>query len=162
MGNEGFFGIEVAYGDGKAPMLSIAQAAGEAICVSADDFRDHFREWPALQGLLGRYSTVMLQMVAQSAACNRYHQVDQRMARSHYLIMEDSAGSEFQLTQEFMAAMLGTHRPSVTIAARRLSDAGLITYKRGNMHVLDRPGLEAAACECYRTIRARIERLSPD
>ena len=114
---------------------------------------------PGLQKLLLRYTMALLNQIAQSTSCNRVHEVQERCARwllqTHDRVDSDS----FLLTQEFLAQMLGVHRPTVTIAAAMLQKAGLIQYSRGRITVVDRKGLEAASCSCYRTIQDEYDRL---
>jgi CRP-like cAMP-binding protein len=106
-----------------------------------------------------RYIMALLNQVAQGASCNRLHEVQERCARWLLHTHDRVNGESFVLTQEFLSQMLGVHRPTVTIAARMLQQAGLIRYSRGQIEVIDRPGLEAAACPCYRLIIDQYARL---
>src|SRR6267143_51265 len=120
---------------------------------------DQVRELPDLRRLLHRYSEFVFETVAQSAACNRLHVIEQRCAR-WLLMSQDRVGRDsFDLTQEFLAEMLGVRRPGVTVAMGILEKAGLISHGRGNITVANRAGLEKASCECYRTIRVRQGKL---
>jgi CRP-like cAMP-binding protein len=113
----------------------------------------------ALYRVLHRYSEFVYETVAQSAACNRLHVIEQRCAR-WLLMSQDRVGRDtFDLTQEFLAEMLGVRRPGVTVSMGILEKAGLIAHARGNITVVDRAGLERAACECYQTIRCRQAKL---
>ncbi|HEX6840966.1 MAG TPA: helix-turn-helix domain-containing protein, partial [Stellaceae bacterium] len=114
---------------------------------------------PALNHLLLRYTLGLLNQVGQNAACNRAHPVDERCARWLLMTHDRVQENSFQLTQEFLAQMLGVRRPTVSIAAGMLAKAGLISYMRGRITILDRDGLEAAACECYRIISDEFARL---
>jgi CRP-like cAMP-binding protein len=106
-----------------------------------------------------RYVMAVLNQIAQGTSCNRLHQVQERCARWLLHTHDRVEGDSFSLTHEFMSQMLGVHRPTVTIAARMLQQAGLIRYTRGKIEVIDRPGLEAASCNCYRLIADQYERL---
>jgi CRP-like cAMP-binding protein len=105
------------------------------------------------------YGGVMFAFLAQSAACNRAHHVDERLARWLLMTHDQAGGDDFRITQEFLAQMLGVSRPSVAVSAAVLHRAGLISYRRGEMAITDRPGLESAACECYSVIRQQFDRL---
>jgi CRP-like cAMP-binding protein len=117
------------------------------------------RENASLQELLLRYAQLILSTASQTAACNRLHLLEQRCARWLLSARDRADADEFSLTQEFLAMMLGVRRPGVTVAAQSLQAAGLITYNHGTMTVLDRKGLEAASCECYRFIQNEFTRL---
>jgi CRP-like cAMP-binding protein len=106
-----------------------------------------------------RYTLALMNQMAQNAACNRTHAVEERCARWLLMTHDRVHEASFPLTQEFLAEMLGVRRPTVSLAAGMLAKAGLISYVRGQMTILDRPGLEAASCECYRSIAGEFERL---
>ena len=112
-----------------------------------------------MQDLLLRYTQAFIVQIAQTAACNKVHPLDGRLARWLLMTCDRAMGSELEMTHEFMALMLGTRRAGVTEAAGRLQDTGLIRYRRGRVTVLDRPGLEATACECYPVVKREFERL---
>jgi CRP-like cAMP-binding protein len=114
-----------------------------------------------LQGLLQRYTQALFSQIAQSSACNRLHTIDQRCARWLLQTHDRVSSDEFPLTQEFLAQMLGVQRSSVNGAAGALQERGVIRYSRGVITILDREGLEAAACECYRVIAGEFARLIP-
>jgi CRP-like cAMP-binding protein len=122
-------------------------------------FREHAEQIPILRTLLGYYTVSMLALVAQSAACNRMHPMVQRCARWLLTTHDRVDAAEFPMTHSFLSEMLGVRRPSVSVAAAALQEAGFITYHRGKVTVLDRLGLEAASCECYHLIRERFDRL---
>ena len=125
----------------------------------ADRFQEAIRRNGAFAAVIHRYTQGLFNQVAQTAACNRLHPIGERCAR-WLLMTHDRAGTErFPLTQEFMAQMLGVRRATVTVAAGMLQQAGLISYRRGVITVVDRAGLEAASCECYRVIRDEFDRL---
>ena len=113
-----------------------------------------------LYHLVRRYSQALLGLIMQSAACNGLHAVDQRCAR-WLLMAQDRVGDTINLTQEYLASMLGVRRPSVTEVARQLQSRDLIRYARGRITVLNRPGLEKLSCECYPVVRANFDRLVP-
>jgi CRP-like cAMP-binding protein len=159
VGREGMVGLPVFLGDGEVPGRAFAQIAGDALRMEADDFRAEARHPGPLQRLLLRYTQALLTQVAQSAACNRLHSVEERCARWLLQTQDRVRADQFPLTQEFMAQMLGVRRATVNVAAGILQKAGFITYTRGRITILDRPGLESASCECYAIIKADSTRL---
>lgn len=155
VGNDGFAGLAILNGLLVSRLLAIGQITGYSRRIAAEDFRQLVEECKDLRHLLHRYSQFMFETVSQSAACNRLHVIEQRCAR-WLLMSQDRVGRDrFDLTQEFLAEMLGVRRPGVTVAMGILEKAGLIAHGRGNITVVDRAGLEKAACECYATIRER-------
>ena len=135
------------------------QAPGTALRMDAAPLREDLERLPALRILLLRYALVHHGQVTLTAACNARHAIENRLAR-WLLIAHDRAGAdEFAMTHEFLSLMLGVRRPGVTIAAGMLQKAGLIHYARGRMAIADRPGLEAASCECYGIARRASDRL---
>lgn len=156
VGREGTTGVPPFLAMGDSNMALISQVPGEALRMATGDFRSELARTPSFAAIMGRYSGVMLALVAQSAACNRAHHVDERCARWLLMTHDQSASDNFPITQEFLAQMLGVSRPSVTLAAAALQSAGLISYHRGAMTIIDRPGLELASCECYALIRDRL------
>jgi CRP-like cAMP-binding protein len=158
-GHEGVVGIALFLGGDTTPNRSVVQVAGGAFRLRARILQDEFARGGPLQRLLLRYTQEFLTQISQNAVCNRLHAVEKRLCR-WLLLSHDRAQSEhLAMTQEFIANMLGARRESVTIAAARLQDAGLIHYSRGNITLLNRTGLEAAACECYRIVRDECDRL---
>lgn len=159
VGSDGFAGIAVFHQAPSSRLKGIGQITGESRRVSAADFRELTLSCEAFDKLLHRYSQFVFETVAQSAACNRLHVIEQRCAR-WLLMSQDRVGrNRFDLTQEFLAEMLGVRRPGVTVAMGILEKAGLIMHGRGNITVVDRTGLEKVTCECYRTIRDRQAKL---
>ena len=159
VGNDGFVGMAVFHGTVSSRLKAIGQISGEARRLTAHVFLELVRKHEDLNRLLHRYSQFVFETVSQSAACNRLHVIEQRCAR-WLLMSEDRVGrSKFDLTQEFLAEMLGVRRPGVTVAMGVLEKAGLISHGRGNITVVDRAGLEKVACECYKTIRVRQAQL---
>ncbi len=159
IGREGMVGLPLVTGVDTAFVEAFVQADGSAQRMQARAFRAALEEEPALRALLLRYLEAMTSQVSQTAACNGRHDLEQRLAR-WLLMAHDRAGTdEFQITQEFLALMLCVYRPSVSVVASTLQRAGMIRYGRGHMTVLDREALEAAACDCYRLVKRRFERL---
>jgi CRP-like cAMP-binding protein len=158
-GREGMVGVPLVLGIDTASNEAMVQGPGTALRMEAGAFRQALDEAPALRALLLRYTEAMHIQVSQTAACNGHHGLEQRLARWLLLAHDRTAGDELPLTQEFLALMLCVHRPSITVAARILQRANLIRYSAGNITVLDRSGLEAASCECYRAIKRQYRRL---
>jgi len=115
-----------------------------------------------MQRLLLRYTQALITQMAQTAVCNRHHSIDQQLCRWLLLSLDRLGSNELRMTQELIANMLGVRRPGVTEAAMKLQDAGLIRYSYGHIAVLDRPGLEKRACECYAVVKREFDRLLPD
>ena len=159
VGNKGMVGLPLVLGGDAMPSMCFCQVAGQATRIAAAPFKQLLETCPALQRLLLRYTQAVLSQVAQTAACNRIHPIEERCAR-WLLMTEDRVGAgHFTLTQEFLAQMLGVRRPSVSVAASMLQKAGLIQYAHGLVVVTDRAGLEAASCDCYRVITDEFNRL---
>lgn len=159
IGNEGMVGLPVFLGADRILGQAMVQIPGDALRMKADVFKDKVTPGSPLHDLLQRYTQTLFNQIAQSAACNRLHSVEERMCR-WLLMTQDRVGQDsFVLTQEFLSQMLGVRRPTVSIAASILQKAGLIRYSRGNITILDREGLENASCECYRIIQVDFERL---
>jgi CRP-like cAMP-binding protein len=153
IGPEGFVGFEALLGSYSASQRVLVQVGGVASRLPIEILNGLARESAPLRELLLGYVRYFLIQVLQSVACNGLHSVRERCAR-WLLMAHDRAGTDsFQLTQEFLAELLGIPRPSVTIVARKLQDAGLIRYSRGLIAIIDRQGLEGAACECYEMVR---------
>ncbi len=157
-GNEGFVGLPLLAGLSTSPTRVIIQVAGSAFRLSAKDLRTSLEECPVLTARLQRFAQEMALQASQVAACNRLHEVDERLARWLLMSQDRLGGDLVPLTQEFLAHMLGTRRASVTVAAGVLQKARLITYTRGSVRVQDRAGLEDASCECYRIMTRQIEK----
>jgi CRP-like cAMP-binding protein len=161
VGRDGMVGLPILLGVGTSLTESFVQIPGRAMRMPADAFRRRVIPGTALHERLLRYAHAFLEQTAQSAACNRLHSLKQRCAR-WLLMTRDCVGeAEFPLTQEFLAQMLGVRRPGVTQVASLLSDEGLISYTRGRVRIASVDGLEAAACECYSTVREEIDRALP-
>jgi CRP-like cAMP-binding protein len=160
IGNEGVVGLPRFLQGGCMPFTAVVQVPGAALKMEAEVFAQAVGEVGSdFYGVLARYTQAWCTQLGQHAVCNRVHRVVERCAR-WLLQTQDRVGrAEFPLTQEFLAVMLGVRRTSVTEVARQLQQGGLIQYHRGIIHVLDRPGLEAASCECYGIIVRETERL---
>jgi CRP-like cAMP-binding protein len=157
-GNEGLIGVPVILRMSTAPYTAMVQIAnGGAMRIPADILRREFDRGGKLQDLLLRYTHVLLTQVSQSAICNRFHSLEERLARWLLLANDIAKRDTFLLTQEFIAHMLGTPRTGVTMAAGALQKAGVIRYSRGKIHVLSRKGMERASCECYQIVRKEFD-----
>lgn len=159
VGREGMLGAQLALGVPVAPWRAVVQGSGAARRISTAAFRRELAHSPALQRLLNRYLYVLMAQHAASAGCLRFHLTGQRLAR-WLLMSQDRAHSDsFHITHEFLAYMLGMRRVGITAAASALQRNGLIEYHRGELTVLDRTGLEAAACSCYAADRQTYTQL---
>jgi len=158
-GNEGFVGLPLLLDTGSGPVGVHMQVPGHALRMPARAFRVAFDTSPSLRQLLHRAVFASYNQTCQLVACNRFHDVEQRCARWLLMAHDRMPRDDFLLTHEVLSMMLGVRRSSVTIAAGRLSEDGLIEYRRGHVTVTDREGLERRACECYWSIRNEYERL---
>ena len=159
IGTEGMIGLPLVLGADSSAVEAMVQCSGTMLRLGANAFRQALADIPGLERLLLRYALAFQEQVTQTAACNGHHALDQRLARWLLMAHDRAEGDEFPMTQEFLALMLCVHRPGVTVAARLFQQAGLIRYGQGQMAVIDRDGLEAAACECYGTVRRRFDLL---
>jgi CRP-like cAMP-binding protein len=158
-GNDGVVGIALFLGGDTTPNRAVVQIAGEALRIPAKRLLAEFKQGGAVQQVLLRYIQAFITQISQTAVCNRLHAVEQRLCRWLLLSHDRVHSHELPMTQEFIAHMLGGRRESVTVAAGRLQDAGLIHYARGHITILDRAGLEATVCECYQVVKQEIDRL---
>src|SRR6266851_7037269 len=156
VGKEGFVGLPLVVGLTTSATRAVTQIAGTAYRVSAPDLSKVLRTCPQLEKSLNRYSQAFALQATQVAACNRVHDVEERMARWLLMSQDRIGGDLVPLTQEFLAHMLGTRRASVTVAAGMLQKAGLISYVRGQLKIEDRKRLENASCECYATLTRQL------
>jgi CRP-like cAMP-binding protein len=154
VGREGMLGVQLALGVATEPLRSLVQGEGRALRIDAAAFRRELAATPALRATLDRYVYVLLSQHARAAACLRFHMIEERLARWLLMSQDRALSDVFQLTQEFLAYMLGVRRVGVTVAAGELQRRHLIAYERGEMRILDRAGLELAACSCYASDRA--------
>jgi CRP-like cAMP-binding protein len=159
IGNEGFTNIEMLFDATIATETVVCQVSGSSLRMRAGDFRSVLRDARALSHILNCSGQAYLAQVSQSVACNRLHSTDMRFARWLLVTHDRVDGDEFEMTQEFLAAMLGVHRPSVSVVAGIFQQAGIIRYSRGHMTILDRARLEESSCECYAAVRGQFERL---
>jgi len=149
IGKEGFVGLPLLVGYHSSPTRVVTQGDGAAYRCSAQDLRQLIRQCPELAQQLHRFSQRLAMQTTQIAACNRLHEVEERLARWILMSQDRIRSDHLPLTQEFLAQMLGTRRSSVTVSAGILQKAGLISYTRGSVTILDRQKLEGAACDCY-------------
>ena len=159
VGNDGVVGVAVLLEAVASPSAAVCQVQGEAVRTDADAFLAAATTNLPLRYVLLRYTQALLGQTAQSVACNRLHDLNQRCARWLLSVHDRVRADYFPLTQEYLAQMLGVRRPGVSAAAQALQAAGWIRYSRGLVTVVDRAGLEAAACECYQRVRDEYERL---
>ena len=161
VGREGMVGVGAILGGASALGRHVAPMHGAALAIEVSRFRSLLRESEPLRAACGAYAEAFLREALQTAACNSVHMVEERCARWLLMSHDRSDSDTITLTQEYLAEMLGVCRSTVTIAAGALQRAGLIRYRRGAITVVDRSGLEAVSCECYRVIRDHYERLLP-
>ena len=159
VGNEGMVGIPILLGADRTVGQAIVQVAGDALRMKADIFKKQVTPNSSLHNLLLHYTLALINLISQSVACNRRHSVEERCCRWLLTCQDRVQTNEFALTQEFLSQMLGVRRSSVSVVAAILQRAGLISYSRGKMTILDREGLESASCECYRIVKKEFERL---
>jgi CRP-like cAMP-binding protein len=150
VGFEGFLGVPLALGVDASRLDAVVQGEGDALRVPASKFRKHLAESAALRRLTGRYAHVVMSQLTQNAVCNRFHVVEQRLARWLLMSADRARSLNFEVTHAFLGMILGVRRVGVTHAARALSERGLIEYERGRMLIRDRRALQGAACACYR------------
>ena len=161
VGNEGLVGISLFMGGGTTPSRAVVQSAGEAYRMRAEFIHDEFILAGPVQFLFLRYTQALLTQMGQTAVCNRHHSVDQQLCRWLLMSLDRLSTNELTMTQELIANMLGVRREGVTEAAGKLQRAGVISYSRGRIRVLDRARLEQMACECYEVVKKEFARLLP-
>lgn len=153
LGNEGLAGVPAIFGLDRSPVREVVQISGDGFRVKASAFRRVLHSSPALLALAGRYSAVLGMQISQTAACNRLHDIERRLARWLLLAQDRVDSGIVAITHDFLATMLGTDRPSVSVAAANLQRKGIIDYTRGAVKILNRKELEDSACECYQAIQ---------
>jgi CRP-like cAMP-binding protein len=159
IGREGMSGIPVLLNAGQTTMPTFVQIPGDAARIRAEVLREAYERSAELRSIINRYVHTVVIVGSQSSACNALHRVEERMCR-WLLMSSDGIGSdEVNLTQEYLAMMLGVRRPGVTEVAGKLRSEGLIHYTRGSIRILDRAGIERLACECYGRVKGEYERL---
>ncbi|WP_367617238.1 Crp/Fnr family transcriptional regulator [Plastoroseomonas hellenica] len=160
VGPEGLAGLPLLLSAPTSPFEAVVQLAGSAWRLPASECQPALLGHAAVAAIMLRYVDSFHFQVAQTAVCNGRHQVEQRLARWLLMTHDRSPGDRFSMTHEFLSKMLGVRRPGVTLALGALTRAGLVQHERGAVHVIDRGGLEAAACECYANVRRRYEWLA--
>ncbi len=162
VGREGVVGISLFMGGESTPSRAVVQSAGSGWRLRDRLIKDEFARSMPVMHLMLRYTQALIAQMAQTAACNRHHTLDQQLCRWLLLSLDRLSGPELVMTQELIANMLGVRREGVTEAALRLQKLGLIRYARGRITVTDRPGLEQRTCECYAVVKKEYDRLLPD
>jgi len=157
IGSEGFAGMPLAVGFRTSPTRLITQGDGSAYRCDAETLHQLMRQAPALEKELHRFGQKLAMQTTQIAACNRLHEVGERLARWILMTQDRIKANRLPLTQEFLAQMLGTRRASVTVAAGAIQKAGLIAYTRGSVTILDRKKLEVMACDCYEIVQRQLK-----
>ena len=161
VGQEGLVGISLFMGGESTSSRAVVQSAGDCLRMTAETIKAEFNQFGPVMHLLLRYTQALITQMAQTAVCNRHHSLDQQLCRWLLLSLDRLKGNQLVMTQELIANMLGVRREGVTEAARRLQGAGLISYSRGHITVLDRAGLERRSCECYGVVKKEYDRLLP-
>jgi CRP-like cAMP-binding protein len=162
IGNEGVVGLPIVLGDDRAPTSVYVQVPGSGLRMKAAQFKKEAERSASMRAVMLRYAHAFFNQVAQSAACNQFHSIQQRCCRWMLMTHDRMHSDDFLLTQEFLAMMLGVQRTGVTGAAGALQRAGLIRYKRGNVTIIDRRGLKQRSCECYGISKSEFDRLLGD
>jgi CRP-like cAMP-binding protein len=162
VGNEGILGISLFMGGETTPSRAVVQSAGYGYRLKAQLLKQEFNRGGPVMHLLLRYTQALITQMAQTAVCNRHHSVEQQLCRWLLLSLDRLSSDELSMTQELIANMLGVRREGVTEAAGKLQRAGLISYSRGRITVLDRKGLEKEVCECYAVVKKEFDRLLRD
>jgi len=157
IGREGFAGLPLIFGAREGSMREVGQLKGDALRVPTAAFLDLYARLPVFRARVSRYADAVVKLLVQTLACNRFHRIEERCAR-WLLMTQDRVGADrLALTHEFIAQMLGTYRPTISLALQQMEDAGLIRPERGAVTILDREGLEALSCECYDVVQQRFE-----
>ncbi len=159
VGNEGILGISLFMGGQSTPSRAVVQSGGSGYRLRANILMEEFDKAGPVMHLLLRYTQALITQMSQTAVCNRHHSLNQQLCRWLLLSLDRLSSNNLDMTQELIANMLGVRREGVTEAAGKLQQAGLIHYSRGRITVLDRPGLEAQACECYGVVKKEFDRL---
>jgi len=162
VGNEGILGISLFMGGDTTPSSAVVHIAGHGYRLQGRLLKEEFNRAGLMQRLLLRYTQALITEMAQTAACNRHHSIEQQLCRWLLLTLDRFPSNELILTQELVASALGVRREGITEIAGKLQRAGLIRYRRGHIAVLERSGLEAGACECYAVLKKELGRLLSD
>jgi CRP-like cAMP-binding protein len=160
IGFEGMVGLPIVLGVTNAPHETMAQIAGPALRLEAEALVDEFNRGGMMHQLLLRFTHLLMMQMGQSAACNRLHTIEERLARWLLMSHDRLEGDDLPLTQEFISMMLGVRRAGVTSAAVALQTEGFIRYRRGHITIIDRPGLEDFSCECYAVIKTDFDSMT--
>src|SRR6202046_5631716 len=161
VGNEGLVGVSLYMGGNSTPSRAVVQSAGRGLRLKAQLMKDEFNRAGPVLHLLLRYTQALITQMSQTAVCNRHHTLDQQLCRWLLLSLDRLRSNELAMTQELIANMLGVRREGVTEAALKLQQAGLISYVRGHITVVDRFGLEKRTCECYGVVKKEYDRVLP-
>jgi CRP-like cAMP-binding protein len=161
VGREGFLGLPLIFGQQRSAMMASAQTGGDAFAIHARDFHRLSQRHAPLVSALHLYTNAMLDALAQCSVCNQAHRIEQKCARWMLMAADRLESPTFSITQESLSATLGVRRASITHAAERMREQGLIRYHRGRITILERRRLENFACPCYRAIREAFDRLAP-
>ncbi len=162
VGNEGVVGVSLLLGGNTTTSRAVVQSAGRGYRIQAVQLVEAFKLGGPVMNVLLRYTQALITQMSQTAVCNRHHSLDKQLCRWLLLSLDRLPGNELTMTQELISNMLGVRREGVTEAALKIQAAGLITYSRGRIKVLDRAGLERRSCECYASVKAEYDRLLPD
>jgi CRP-like cAMP-binding protein len=158
VGSEGMIGVSLALGVTSASLQSLVRGGGRALRLSAASFRREMERSAPLRRVLNQYVCVLMSELAQNAACSRFHRIDQRLAKWLLMTRDRARSNKYHMTHDLLSQMLGVRRVGITVAATALQRHGLIRYSRGDIEILDAPGLQRAACGCYVTGKANYER----
>jgi CRP-like cAMP-binding protein len=161
VGNEGLLGVSLLMGGESTPSRAVVQSAAHAFRMSSQRIKEEFQRSDEFRVLLLRYMQALITQMAQTAVCNRHHSIDQQLCRWLLLSLDRLPSNELTMTQELIANMLGVRREGVTDAAGKLQKLGVIRHNRGQITVLDRPGIEKLCCECYAVVKREPDRLLP-
>lgn len=162
VGNEGCVGVAIFMGGQSTLSSSVVQSAGKSYRIKADVILEEFGKAGPMMHLFLRYTQALITQMSQTAVCNRHHTLDQQFCRWLLLSLDRLTCNDLVMTQELISNMLGVRREGVTEAALKVQKAGLISYSRGHIKILDRKGLEHRTCECYQVVKTEYERLLPD
>jgi CRP-like cAMP-binding protein len=162
VGNEGMLGISLLMGGNTTPSRAVVQTGGQGYRLKSQLMLEEFKRAGAMQQLMLRYTQALITQMSQTAACNRHHSLVQQLCRWLLLTLDRMPTNELIMTQELVASMLGVRREGVTEAAGKLQQAGVISYRRGHITVLNRSGLESQVCECYAVVKKEFARLLPE
>lgn len=160
-GNEGMVGVTLLLGGESTSWRAVVQSAGQGYRIPINKLKSEFAKGGQFQRAALRFAQALMTQMAQTAACNRHHGIEQQLCRWLLLSMDRLPGRVLNMTQELIGNMLGVRREGVTDAAGKLQEDGLISYSRGHIKILDRPGIERRACECYAIVRKELDRLLP-